>query len=168
MFLMNAISKSILNHLEYYDCIRDLIQSDTVLSMDNYTQHGSTSTLDHCIRVSYRSYKIAKSLKMDYVSAARAGLLHDLFLYDWHLEPKGKKLFQKHGFTHPRKALENANNNFELNKKEKDIILKHMWPLTLRSVPRYKESFLVSLIDKYSSCGETLVPVLTKISNYLL
>ena len=90
---------------------------------------------------------------MDYKSAARAGLLHDLFLYDWHNQPR-KKLFEKHGYTHPRTALNNASNNFDLNYKEKDIILKHMWPLTLKSVPRYKESFLVSIVDKYSSCGE--------------
>ena len=134
--------------------------------MDNYIQHGSTSTLDHCIRVSYRSYKIAKVFKMDYKSAARAGLLHDLFLYDWHNQPR-KKLLEKHGYTHPRTALNNAINNFELNNREKDIILKHMWPLTLRSVPKYKESFLVSMVDKCSSCGETLIPLANKLAGFI-
>ena len=165
---MNAISKTILNDYGYYSCISDLINSDVVKQMDNYVQHGSTSTLDHCIRVSYRAYKISKKLHMDYLSAARGALLHDLFLYDWHLRPKGDKLFQKHGFTHPQTAYENASKHFNLSKKEKDIIVKHMWPLTLRKVPRYKESMLVSLIDKYSSVGETLVPAFAKISDYLL
>ena len=163
---MNQLSKKLLCKKDYYNAISDLIVSDVVLSMDKYIQHGSTSTLDHCIRVSYRSYKIAKLFKMDYKSAARAGLLHDLFLYDWHLEPR-KKLFEKHGYTHPKKALVNATNNFDLNIKEKDIILKHMWPLTLKSVPMYKESFLVSMIDKYSSCGETLVPLANKLVEFI-
>lgn len=163
---MNKVSKRLLLKKDYYDSISDLIESSVVLSMDNYIQHGSTSTLDHCIRVSYRSYKIAKLFKMDYKSAARAGLLHDMFLYDWHLAPK-KSLFDKHGYTHPKTALINASNHFELNKKEQDIILKHMWPLTLRSVPKYKESFLVSFIDKYCSCGETLVPLANKLAEFI-
>ena len=165
---MNQFSKKLLSKKDYYNTVSDLVENSVVLSMDNYTQHGSTSTLDHCIRVSYRSYKIAKALKMDYISAARAGLLHDLFLYDWHLQPKGKKMLEKHGYTHPKTALNNACLHFELNSKEKDIILKHMWPLTLRSVPKYKESFLVSMVDKYSSCGETLFPLMRKISDYIL
>lgn len=163
---MNQLSKKLLSKKGYYDAISDLIESSVVLKMDEYIQHGTTSTLDHCIRVSYRSYKIAKLFKMDYKSAARAGLLHDLFLYDWHLEPK-RKLFEKHGYTHPKTALMNASNNFNLNSKEKDIILKHMWPLTLRSVPKYKESFLVSIVDKYSSCGETLVPFANKLAEFI-
>lgn len=163
---MNQLSKKLLSKNDYYNAISDLIESSVVLSMDNYIQHGSTSTLDHCIRVSYRSYKIAKLFKMDYKSAARAGLLHDLFLYDWHNQPR-KKLFEKHGYTHPKTALNNASNNFDLNYKEKDIILKHMWPLTLKSVPRYKESFLVSIVDKYSSCGETLVPLANRLAEFI-
>jgi len=165
---MNAISKSILQDFEYYTCVRDLIESDVVKQMDLYIQHGKTTTLDHCIRVSYHAYKISKKLHMDYVSTARGALLHDLFLYDWHQRPKGDKLFEKHGYTHPMTAYNNASKYFSLNNKEKDIIIKHMWPLTLRKVPRHKESFLVSLIDKYSSVAETLVPAFEKISDYLL
>ena len=157
----------ILSNKNYYECIKDLLESNEVKMMDDFIQHGSTTTLEHCIRVSYASYKVARFFHMDYKSAARAGLLHDMFLYDWHLEPP-RKLFEKHGFTHPQKALENANSVFELNKVEQNIIKTHMWPLTLRSVPRYKESFLVSCVDKYSSCAETIVPLMSKISNYLL
>lgn len=158
----------ILSNQEYFDCVKDLLDSDSVKLMDTFIQHGSTTTLDHCIRVSYTSYKLAKRFKLDYKSAARAGLLHDLYLYDWHLNDEKTKFFEKHGFSHPKKALENASKEFELNDKEKDIIVKHMWPLTLRSVPKYKESFLVSFVDKYKSTSETIVPVMAKASNYAL
>lgn len=158
----------ILNNQEYMGCVKDVFDSDPVKKMDEYIQHGSTTTLEHSINVSYLSYKVAKKLNLDYKAAARAGLLHDLFLYDWHLQPKGDQLFQKHGFTHPQKALENANKYFELSDKEKDIIEKHMWPLTLRKVPKYKESFLVSFIDKYSSSCETIVPIAIKAGNYAM
>ena len=40
---------------------------------------------------------------------------------------------------------------FNLNDKEKDIIVKHMWPVTLLSFPKYKESFLITIFDKRSA-----------------
>ena len=149
---------------KYYNCIKDLIETDVVQEMDKYIQHGTTTCLKHCIDVSYKSYLIAKKLKLDYISVARAALLHDLFLYDWHYLPKIKitKLFKMHGYTHSTIALENANKHFKLTDKEKDIILKHMWPLTLTKVPKYKESMVVTLVDKYISTKETISPYLKR------
>ena len=48
-------------------------------------------------------------------------------------------------------ALENAEKICNLNEKEKDIIVKHMWPVTLLSFPKYKESFLITIFDKRSA-----------------
>lgn len=162
---MNKISKKKLSNTEYYSCIEDLISNPIVLQMDEFIQHGTTTTLDHCISVSYKSFRIAKLFKLNYKGVARAGLLHDFFLYDWHNTPKAKKFLEMHGYTHARTALNNALKHFELTNMEKDIISKHMWPLTLRNVPQYKESFLVSIVDKYSSCTETIPNLVTKLSN---
>ena len=41
---------------------------------------------------------------LDYVSVARAGMLHDLFLYDWRKRENGRKGL--HAFTHPKSAYE--------------------------------------------------------------
>lgn len=86
----------------------------------------------------------------------RGGLLHDLFLYDWHdhFKETGSRF---HGFTHPKSAFKNADQFFHLNKVEKDIILKHMWPLTIIP-PKYKESVVVCMMDKYCSTMETVGP----------
>ena len=161
---MNKQEKYKITDPEYYKYIKDLLETDVVQEMDNYIQHGKTTCLKHCIDVSYKSYKIAKKLKFDYQAVARAALLHDLFLYDWHDLPKIKitKLFKMHGYTHSTIALENAIKYFELTDKEKDIICKHMWPLTLTKIPKYKESMLVSLVDKYISTGETIKPYVNK------
>lgn len=137
---------------EYEEYINNLIQNEYVLSMKKYIQHSNINCFDHCLYVSYISYKVCKKLGFDYHSVIRGGLLHDFFLYDWHI-PKGHKGL--HGFNHPNIALENANKHFQLNKIEKDIIYNHMWPLTIR-LPKYKETFVVALVDKYCSCIEIL------------
>ena len=143
---------------EYEECIRDLIQHEDVKSMKKYIQHGDVNCLEHSIDVSYKSYLICKRLGLDYKSAARGGLLHDFFLYDWHVTKSERGL---HGFTHPYTALENANNRFILNKREKDIIVKHMWPLTIK-LPKYKESFIVVVVDLYCSLKEIIISRLKK------
>ena len=150
------MSNNIINakdNIEYIEIISDLISNPTVLKMEEYKQHYNTSCLEHCLEVSYVSYIICKKLKLDYVSAARAGLLHDLFLYNWreeHIEtdPNLKGL---HAFAHPKIALKNSSELFSLNKKEKDIIVKHMWPITFFKFPKYKESYIITLVDKYSA-----------------
>ena len=122
--------------------------------MDTFIQHADVSCLEHCLWVAYLSYWICErlNLSVDRRSLIRGALLHDFFLYDWHKKSSRKGL---HGFTHPRAALENAERLFPLNGKEKDIILRHMWPLT-PVPPRYLESYVVSLSDKFCSLVETL------------
>ena len=138
----------------YMDCVYDIMDNPKFQEMNNFIQHGTTTTLEHCISVSYVSYKICRLLDLDYKSAARGGLLHDLFLYDWHTHAKltGNHF---HGFTHPQVALHNAEKFFRLNKIEKDIILKHMWPLTVIP-PKYMEGFVVMYADKYCGFVETV------------
>jgi len=136
----------------YNECISDLIDTEIIQSMNQYIQHSDVTCLDHCRNVSLRSYRVCKFLNLDYKSAARGALLHDFFLYDWHIPNSHVGL---HGFRHSKISLENAKKYFELNNKEKDIILTHMWPLTLRP-PKYRESFVVSLVDKFCSSKEIL------------
>jgi uncharacterized protein len=137
---------------EYLGLVFDLISHRAVMAMADYTQHGSTSCLEHSLQVSYISYRICKKLGLDYRSGARGALLHDFFLYDWHRDKPYRGL---HGFCHPKIALQNANRHFSLNQREQDIIKSHMWPLTLRP-PKYKEAYVVMLVDKYCALGETL------------
>lgn len=141
--------------IEYLRCVHDLLRHEAVLSMGNYMQHGCTTTLTHCLHVSYLSYKICKKCGLDACSAARAGLLHDLYLYDWHTYAKktGKHF---HGFTHPAAALKNASRMFELNATERDIIIKHMWPLTIIP-PKTWEGYVVMLADKQCGFVETVL-----------
>ena len=82
-------------------------------------------------------------------------MLHDFFLYDWHEHRKVNSFLELHAFSHPRIALSNSLKYFNLNKVEKDVILKHMWPLTFK-LPSYKESFVITLTDKLCALFEVL------------
>ena len=42
--------------------------------------------------------------------------------------------------------------------KEKDMIIKHMWPVTL-AVPKYKETFIITLVDKYFAVAEAFIKI---------
>ena len=107
---------------DFMKIIEDLINNNTVKEMKKYRQHYDITTFEHCLNVSYISYKICKKLKWDYKSMARAAMLHDLFLYDW--RNSKERLNKYHAFAHPKIALENALKIYDLNNKEKDIILK--------------------------------------------
>lgn len=138
------------NNNEFWNIIKDVISNKTVQSLRLYKHHYGSTRYEHCLSVSYYSYKICKLLGLDYVSVARAGILHDLFLYDCE-NPETKP--KNHIRNHPKIALENSEKLFILNDIEKDIILKHMWPITI-SKPRYLESLVVTFIDKYCALKE--------------
>ena len=153
---------------EFEEIIKDIVSNETVLQMKNYKQHYDTDCFEHCKNVAHYSYLICKKFGLDYKSIARAGMLHDLFLYDWRVKQENRKGL--HAFTHPRTSLDNANQIFDLNAKEQDIILKHMWPLTIK-LPRYKESYIIGLVDKYCAIQESInawknASVLKKIYRY--
>ena len=77
----------------------------------------------------------------------RGALLHDYFLYDWHNSGREGRL---HGFYHPGIALRNAMKEYKLTPREKDIIKKHMWPLTIVP-PMCREAWIVTTADKWCS-----------------
>lgn len=136
---------------EFLALVEDILENETFLKLNNYYHHSS-SILDHSMTVSFWSYRVCKRLKLDYVSGARGALLHDFFLYDWRSYKKDPRN-KNHGLQHPKTALANSHQYFEINHIEQDIILKHMWPKVF-GMPRYWESVIVSVTDKVCACGE--------------
>lgn len=134
---------------EFYFAISDILSNQVVMSSDKIMHHSKTSCYRHMFNVAYYSYKMCKFFKLDYVSAARGAMLHDLYLYTWHKD-RGviMELLKRHLWVHPKIALVNALQNFELNDIEKDIIAKHMWPVTIK-LPKYAETFIVGIADKF-------------------
>ena len=119
------------NDAEFQKIIEPLIMNETVQQMKNYKQHYDTTCFEHCYMASYYCY---------------------LILYDWRKRQPDRKGL--HAFTHGKTACENACKLFDLNDKEKDIIIKHMWPVTL-SLPKSREAFILTFVDKYCAISES-------------
>ena len=139
---------------------KDILNSPGFRTSDSFVQHGSVSVRRHSLNVALTALKMSHALpiEVEEKDVVRGALLHDYFLYDWHLvkiRPGNiLRFYQMHGFTHPATALCNAQKDFALSLREQDIIRKHMWPLTVKP-PVCREAWIVTFADKYCSLLET-------------
>lgn len=138
---------------EYYEIIKEILEHEEFQKRKSYKHHGSITVYDHSLKVSQTAYKISKKLKnMDSKSVAIGGLLHDFYDKPWQDSKEKKPFFKKHGFVHAREALLNSEHYFPqyMNVKTKNIIERHMFPLN-KIPPKYKEAWLITLVDKWVS-----------------
>lgn len=136
----------------------DILHSKGMDMEKRFFQHGTVTVFDHSVAVALMCLQLAALLRLrtDTRSLVRGALLHDYFLYDWHIKEKGRPL---HGTHHARRAMKNAERDFGLNKIERNMILAHMFPLNL-TLPRYRESVLLCTADKLCALRETTRGVL--------
>ena len=121
---------------EFMEVVGHLISHPRFQKLDGIVQHYHSTRLEHSVNVSYTSY------------------------YDWRVT----KFNKSHAWVHPRIAVRNARKLVNLNKKEEDIILKHMWGATI-APPKYKESYIVTMVDKYWAVKEAVTPLRNRIKN---
>ncbi|MCQ2557374.1 HD domain-containing protein [Ligilactobacillus equi] len=138
------------NDVEYMSYVGELLAQPEVQRLANYTQHHFSTRLNHVIFVSYYSYKLAKMFNLNAKAIARAGILHDLFYYDWRITKFDRGT---HAWIHPRIAVRNAEKITTLTSLEKDIIIHHMFGATV-CPPKSVEGLIVSLVDKYAATSE--------------
>ncbi len=136
-------------------CLGEEVLGSSVMQKEKaFPHHGSLSCYDHSVSVAQMSLLLAQKLKVriDAGSLVRGALLHDLYLYDWHVSDP-EHPHRLHGLFHPSRALRNAEQHFKLNCLERDIILRHMFPLTVLP-PLCRESWLVCAADKICAVRE--------------
>ncbi len=143
----------------FLDIVSDLINTPEFKKLEDCTHHYGVSRYQHCINVAYYSYVLCKKLGLNYTAAARAGLLHDLFYYDW--QNSGLSM-AKHALRHSSIALKNAEKLTSLSALERDIIKNHMW-LCGKIWPKHRESYIVSLADKICAVWEASYGVKQKL-----
>ena len=139
--------------VEYINIIRDVLKNEEFKKRKNYRHHGNITVYEHSLKVSYVAYKIAKRIDgLNSLEVAIGGLLHDFYYEPWQENHEKKKRDETHCFVHAFEALKNAKDNFPelLDEVIEDIIEKHMFPLN-RALPKYKEAWLITIVDKLVS-----------------
>lgn len=130
--------------MEFEEIIKEIINNEKFKELKNIKQHGRKNTrYMHCYNVAKETYYKCKKKNLDYISATKAALLHDFYNEHYNNLLKRIVLF----FNHGNKSLENSLKYYNLSEKEKNIIASHMFPATY-VIPKYKESIIVSLMDK--------------------
>ncbi|MDO4614991.1 MAG: HD domain-containing protein [Lachnospiraceae bacterium] len=141
---------------QYEISLRKLTRDPRIRRMKQYQQHTISNTFDHVCHVARMSRKIQKKLRLSLSEAEllRGAMLHDYYLYNFRENPIGP---YAHGTSHAQIAAENADRDFHLTEKEKQIILSHMWPLNLTRIPRCREAWVVTAADKICAFQEMIL-----------
>lgn len=146
---------------EFNYIVKDILKNDEFIKTKEKIHHGITR-YEHLERVAFYTFIVTKFLRLNYYEATRAALLHDFFLDETKDLSPIKALC-----SHPKYALENAKKYFYLTQLQEDIILTHMFPVTL-TPPKYMESIIVDLVDdvagiyeKYKSSSKELKAAVT-------
>lgn len=136
---------------DFNSLIGDITNNNKFKKLNKELHHG-ISRYEHSMRVAKWTYKICNLLKLNKTNeVTRAALLHDFYVdTDLISETGHEKLGE-----HPSVALENSLKYYKLDNIQQDIIKSHMFPCT-KSLPKYKESWLVSGVDKAVSTYEML------------
>ncbi len=153
------------NETEFIGFIKDIIDHPEYQKLKMF-HHHEHSIYGHSLHVSWISYRVGKLIdkyiiKVRIRELVRGAVLHDFFLYNWRkdIPPSGGL----HAFAHPKEAFINSQKYFApVSSVEKDIILKHMWPLCVIP-PRFLETLIVIIVDKLVATKELFVEVLGKL-----
>lgn len=134
--------------IDFNTIANEIINTDKYQLLKENPHHGLNRYV-HSMNVAKGTYKVTKFLGMDYISATRGALLHDYFNDSDYRSTKGLKK----GAMHPVIALNNARREYELNPKEENIIVSHMFPMG-DVKPNCKESWVVTTVDKLVAIRE--------------
>ena len=132
--------------------IKEIINHPEFQRRKDFKHHGDISVYEHSLKVSQKAYSLAHLFKVNPLDAAIAGLLHDFYEKPWQEDTEKHKLLKKHGFTHAKNALKNAQKYFKeyLTPEIENAISQHMFPLN-KIPPKHKVGWVVNLADKIVS-----------------
>ena len=167
---------------EWYQIVEDILKNPEFQKRKLFMHHHNLTVWDHSILVSFKAYMAGGYFKADRRICAIAGLFHDFYSQAWISTPEIEALengkytklmkepkpwYKMHGFTHAKDASINYIKYFpELeDKKITNSILRHMFPLNIIP-PRYKEGFIITMIDKLNSVHE--LPSITYVSKKII
>lgn len=136
------------------EILKELDEQGRMKYTQRYMQHSDISVYKHCISVAYTSVELAErfSLNVNRKELIRGALLHDYFCMTG-MKKCGTQISR---FYPCRTCASKCKNDFELTRREENIISRHMFPLNIVP-PMCKEAWLVCLADKICASKETIV-----------
>ena len=168
----NDIIETLLSRIndEMLEIIKDVLLDPKYLQTRTYLHHNSKSAHVHSLEVYSKATDEALMKNLDVKSVANGSLLHDYYLYDWHItdvlellipEITKAKISDYHCFSHGYLAADLARADFKniVDDKVYNIISSHMAfvnmffkdkPVDIRK-HMSKEAYLVSKWDMLSS-----------------
>lgn len=146
----NRIARQI-REKQFVELIKDYYESDGIKQMDEYIQHGRTTTLEHCENVAWISYLINEKLHLnaDEKELIEAAMFHDLYLHDRNDGDATRKI-------NGGENSDIASNKSGMHQKEQETIRSHMWPLNIVKIPKSREAMIIYLADKYCALIEKI------------
>lgn len=108
------------NKLEYNKLAENILNNEYFLELKKDNHHG-TNKYDHCKRVAYISYLLAKIFRANKDEVVRVGLLHDFFFGERTHKDENSYL------NHPKTSALNAKKYFSITDKEAKDIETHMF-----------------------------------------
>ena len=133
---------------DFEQITKDILENKEFKDLDKEMHHG-ISRYEHSINVAIVTYKISRFFNLNTNEATRAALLHDFFKNE---DVKHYNSIKKYRF-HPYLAYQNSKKYFEVTDKEKDAIMCHMFPWTLK-LPSSGEGWIVTMADKIVAAKE--------------
>lgn len=152
------LSKYCINYLEnHYDGTDKILKNTGYRQLRNISRHRFTNTMDHSIRVACVNLYLSKKIHVSEESAVKIGLFHDFCLVDYYKEHH-MKMSERHpgiyAFYHPIEAVKNAEGICDLTREEKQAIMSHMFPLSIR-IPASRLGWLLTISDKIVAVYES-------------
>jgi uncharacterized protein len=133
----------------------DILGHELFLRGKQVFSHGATSIYTHSVEVAELAFSLIEDNdSFDKRCVVRSALLHDFFLYEWHIPGLRYVL---HGWAHPAIAAKKAREVFGISDREYSCIRTHMWPWTLFHPPLCREGWVVTLADKIVALRETVL-----------
>ena len=142
-----------MTEMEKRATIMHLLEHGDFAKEQEIPHHFCTNVLRHSISVARGSLKLAEKLhiKVNESDLLYGALLHDYFLYNYR---KSNSHHGLHGYTHAKIAADNARKDYKINDRVYNIIYSHMFPLNLTHLPKCKEAWIVTFVDKVVALKE--------------
>lgn len=151
---------------EFEILAKDILEDENFKLLQKDRHHG-TNKYDHCKRVSYVSYRLAKFFNCDYERIVKPALLHDFFYGERTDKDENSYL------AHPITSASNAKYYYGINEKDQEIIKTHMFHYALlkRFVPFKKEKIVLKEIKPKSKeawivCASDLLVSISEFRRY--